>query len=199
MFGPIQDHRPFPIVLFLFAADRPWVLSVNPSRRHSPCTNHGGGIHNLRIFRGVSFPGRCHHPPHLRLFEAFLAANVVSIIFGTIISDNAALASTMTLMLKVLNSCNVLHTSLPPSGTGYRDVTPFVRAIVVGSAVAVILNMAAIGLGTSPAMGTPDVGGRAWLTTTPACWRTRLLQSHLPCSGCMQKRRAVLWLLAVGS
>lgn len=207
MFGPIQDRigRSL-IVLFLIKPliDLGYFLSIRAgSIRLAPTTVAGFII--CLYFAVFRFQGGRALPPYIRVFEAFIAANLVSILLGITISNEASFPSTLTLMLKLMNSYVLFYAAYSAAVRyQYQDVTPFVRAIVIGSAVAVLANLAAIGLGVeSPAMDYAkelsiererglyyDPGVLANVAFFNLIFAVFWLH--------MQKRKTLLWLLFIG-
>jgi hypothetical protein len=206
MFGPIHDRigRSL-IVLFLIkpSIDLGYFLSMSVgSIRLAPTTVAGFII--CLYFAVFRFQGGRALPPYIRVFEAFIATNMVSILLGLTISNHASFASTLILMLKLMNSYVLFYAAYSAAVRyQYQDVTPFVRAIVVGSSVAVVLNLAAIGLDIeSPAMDyAKNVGDRErglyydpGVLANLAFFNLIFAVFWLH----MQKRKTLLWLLFIG-
>jgi hypothetical protein len=206
MFGPIQDRigRSL-IVLFLIKPliDLGYFLSfsVGPIRI-APTTV--AGLLICLYFATFRFQGSRFMPPYIRVFEAFLAVNLVSIVLGAFISERFLLNAMFVLALKILNSYFLFFAAYKAATAHqYQDFTPFVRAIVLGSAAAVVLNLAAIGLNVeNPASDySSDLGDRERGLYYDAGVLANLAFFNLIFAVFwvhMQRRKSILWLLVIG-
>jgi hypothetical protein len=206
MFGPIQDRigRSL-IVLFLVKPliDLGYFLSFWVGRiRLAPTTV--AGLLICIYFAAFRFKGSRFTPPFIRVFEAFLVINLVSILLGLVLSDNPSLNAVLVLVLKILNSYVIFFAAYTAATTyQYEDVTPFVRAIVIGSSVAVISNLVAIGTGFGGSKAGP--AEYSHLRETGLYYDAGVLANHAFFDLVfaifwlhLQRRKTVLWLLFIG-
>jgi len=100
------------------------------------------------LFGGLWLSRPQYSPPFARLMEAFLLLNLVSFIIGTFSSDPASFAEGLNVGIRVSASYFIYSTAFAAAlRYRYQDISPFIKAIMLGSAIAVLLNVAAIQLG----------------------------------------------------
>jgi len=100
------------------------------------------------LFGGMWLSRPQYSPPFARLIEAFLLLNVVSFIIGMFSSDQARFAEALNVGIRITASYFIYSTAFAAAlRYGYRDISPFIKAIMIGLAIAMILNIAAIRLG----------------------------------------------------
>ena len=150
MFSEIKDTvgRSL-LVLFLIkpTIDLFWWMSINVGPLLlSPLTVTGAAVF---IYFGVSRLKRgIHVPPYSRLFGVFITFNVVALFLGLLSGQNLSVIGVINVMLRMVDSYLIYGAAfLAASRSGYRDATPFVKAILIGSSVAVIANVLAIQVG----------------------------------------------------
>ncbi len=163
--GRVQSARPITdtigrtlIVIFLFKP----VIDLFPQAaiwvgpiRLAPTTVIGV----LLFFWLVRFlfnRGR-HVPPFGRLFEAFIVINALSLIVSLISGTFESMPLTVAWVFKILDAYVVFSCAyLAAQRHEYTDITPFLTAMVVGSAVVVVLNVLAINLGMTGILASND-------------------------------------------
>jgi O-antigen ligase len=109
----------------------------------------------MHIFAGLVFlyllPFRFRSgsmtPPYLRLFEVFLGLHLLALFVGAATNPKLTLTSAVDFMLRISNSYLIYYLAFVTAiRYQYRDVTPFVKAIVLGSTLPVIANSIAVTL-----------------------------------------------------
>ncbi len=87
-------------------------------------------------------------PPFGRLFEAFIVINALSLIVSLISGTFESMPLTVAWVFKILDAYVVFSCAyLAAQRHQYTDITPFLTAMVIGSAIVVVLNVLAINLG----------------------------------------------------
>jgi O-antigen ligase len=87
-------------------------------------------------------------PPMSRIIEALILLNIVSVAIAVTQGDRVTPFMVINYLLRILDSYLIYLTAfLAALRYGYGDIGPFVKAIVIGSAVAVFANAAAISFG----------------------------------------------------
>ena len=89
-----------------------------------------------------------HIAPYSRLIEAFIILNVISIAIGFYVGSRVTPILVINNMLRILDSYFIyIAIFIAASRYRYTSVSPFVKAIVIGSAIAVFANVIAIKFG----------------------------------------------------
>lgn len=124
----------------------------------------------LHVFAGLLFfvllryrfqAGR-NTPPLLALIETFIGLHLISILIGIDANPRLTFIQVIDYMLRVLDSVLIYVAAyLAAIRYRYRDATPFIKAIVIGSSIAVVLNVIAIQLGISPGVWEEKAGSAA--------------------------------------
>lgn len=120
----------------------------------------------LHIFAGLLFvyllqiriQGARTTPPFLRLFEAFLYLHIISLFIGITTNDRLTLIQVVDFMLRIGDSYLIFYTAyLAATRYKYRDMTPFVKAIVIGSSIVIVANTIAAPLGWDFGVRQPGI------------------------------------------
>ncbi len=99
-------------------------------------------------------------PPFSTLIEVFIGLHLLAILIGVEYNEKLTLIKVVDFMLRILDSYLVyIAAFLAGTRYRYRNAAPFIKAIVIGSAFAVILNVIAILLGIGPGIWEVNVGG----------------------------------------
>ncbi len=103
----------------------------------------------LFFWLGRFLLGRGRHvPPWGRVFELFLLINALSLVIGLLTGVKLSLVGIVAIVFKMLDAYAVFAAAyLAAQRYAYNDITPFITAIVAGSALVVFINIAAINLG----------------------------------------------------
>lgn len=89
-----------------------------------------------------------HGPPFLRLLDTFIALHFLALLLGVALNDRFRPSGVLDFMLRLLDSYLIYVAAfLAATRYRYRDITPFIQAIVIGSSVAVFLNVPAVFFG----------------------------------------------------
>lgn len=100
------------------------------------------------IFGLFRFSRSPYSPPFARAIEAFLLLNLLSFCISLFSEDPAKFTDVLNIGIRILASYFIYYTSYSAAlRYQYRDISPFVKAIVIGSAIAVVANVAGIALG----------------------------------------------------
>ena len=87
-------------------------------------------------------------PPYARVFEAFIALNLAGIVIGLATNPQARGFAAFETMIRILGCYLTFFCAYAAARRyEYTDARPFLKAMVIGTAIAVILNLAAIKLG----------------------------------------------------
>lgn len=148
--GRIRD--PIGRMLILLFVAKPFIdllweygISVGPIRL-SPLTVTGFFL--VAYFAPYRLKLGQHAPPFARIFEAFIALNLLGILFGLATSSNARPALALDITVRILGCYLVFFCTFAAARRyQYADAKPFMRAIVIGTAIAVVTNFLAIKLG----------------------------------------------------
>lgn len=98
-------------------------------------------------FLPLRFRSGAATPPFLRLFEVFLGLHFLALFVGVATNPKLTLANVVDFMLRISNSYLIYYLAfLAAARYQYRDVTPFVKAIVIGCTLPVIANAIAVPL-----------------------------------------------------
>ncbi len=87
-------------------------------------------------------------PPYAKVFEAFIALNLAGMVIGLATNPQARGFAALETMIRILGCYLIFFCAYAAARRyEYTDTRPFLKAMVIGTAIAVILNLAAIKLG----------------------------------------------------
>lgn len=87
-------------------------------------------------------------PPFLRLFEVFIGLHLIALVIGIDTNERLTALGVIEWSLRILNSYLIYYLVFAAATRNYyRDVTPFIQAIFIGSTIPLLANLVAVPLG----------------------------------------------------
>ena len=142
-------------------------------------------------------------PPFARIFEAFIALNLACVVIGLATDPHARPAAAFDTLIRILG-CYLVFFCTYAAARRFQYTTsgPFIRSMVIGTALAVIINLLAIKLGYGGAKFGSSLSGpyrEAGLYFDPGSLGAFALYNLIFTVFYLHftKRRKALWLLVI--
>ena len=163
--APSRIRDPIGRTLIVLFAIKPFIdlfwgfgISIGPIRL-SPLTVTGFFV--VAYFAAFRLKLAQYAPPFARIFEAFIVLNLITVVIGLATSPDVRLALALDIMVRILGCYLVFFCTYAAARRyQYTEAKPFMKAIVIGTAIAVVVNFVAIKVGYGGAkVGTEFTSG----------------------------------------